>query len=147
MYHDLFVITVNMEDSRGAQRVLQSDGLVFGADANMSVTEVQLLLKEVALRLSDISNAPELLICSILNFHDQGFLVDSRPGRVKKHSHLAALTRRHYIREWAWNVDLASVLPMEASRSIALVSHFQGLLDAHLCIVAIIAEVEAHNLR
>lgn len=111
----------------------------------MRVAEVQSLLKEDTLGLIDSADTSELLISAILNLHHEGLLFDSRARWVKKHRNFAALTGRDHIHKCLWHVDLANILPGEASWSISLVSDFKRLLHGHLSVIAIIAEGEAEN--
>ena len=144
---DFFIVVFDVEDCGGAHGVAERDGLFFGADANVSVAEVELLFKEDAFRLSDSADAPDLLISAILNLHRKDLLIDARTRRVKQDAHGLALSGLHNVLQWPRHIDLPDVVPGELGWGIALVGHFNRLVHGHFSVVVVLAEREPHDLR
>jgi hypothetical protein len=71
MDSQLVIIVDHVEDGLRLHGVLDLDSLLFRAQADMNISEVQLLLHEVALRFVDLTQASKLLVCPVLDLHEE----------------------------------------------------------------------------
>jgi hypothetical protein len=140
----LFVIADDMEDSSSLHLILNMDCMALCLEADVNVSKGQDLFNKYTLRRRDIALAFDFFVSTVLDLHDEGFIIVSGSSRVKVDLNLFVLSSRDNTAERPRCEYTTWVKPVEFSRSVTFVGDHKGLLDRH--IHSIVAKVELQGL-
>jgi hypothetical protein len=140
----LFVIADDMEDSSSLHLILNMDCMALCLEADVNVSKGQDLFNKDTLRRRDIALAFDFFVSTVLDLHDEGFIIVSGSSRVEVDLNLFVLSSRDNTAERPRCEYTTWVKPVEFSRSVTFVGDHKGLLDRH--IHSIVAKVELQGL-